>query len=100
MKVNGQLHQNAEQENQQIAQNIPDNKCGLMVQVLAGAGLPTKVGFSTARRLVLQNTDKYALVIPMPEVSPSNRSHPLEGPGSQHWCGNGQRNIKESYWRA
>ena len=85
--MNSQLHQlTAEQEIKQIAPDIPDNRCALMVQILAGAGLLNKVGFSIARRMVLPNTDKYALVIPMPEVPPFQPKPPFGGKTAYTWA--------------
>lgn len=85
--VNSQLHQlTAEQEIKQIAPDIPDNRCALMVQILAGAGLLNKVGFSIARRMVMPHTNKYALVIPMPEGPPFQPKPPFGGKTAYTWA--------------
>lgn len=67
-KVNSQARQDAERAIQQVAPDIPEHKRNILIQILAGAGLLTQIDFSMARRLVLKNTDKFALVIPRPET--------------------------------
>ena len=84
--LNTQLPDPVEEGIRNVAAGIPTDCCTTMVQILAGAGLLDKVDLTMARCLVLPKTEKFALVIPMPEIPLFQQKPPFGGKTAYSWA--------------
>jgi hypothetical protein len=84
--LNTQLPDPVEEGIRNVAAGIPTDCCTTMVQILAGAGLLDKVDLTMARCLVLPKTEKFALVIPMPEIPLFQQKLPFGGKTAYSWA--------------